>query len=416
MNINKTYLKTIPLLLIPSLFTNLFPGKVTIIICLCYYPLFFVYWRYFLNTKLVDVRGKWVINLLFLYNIIIGLRAILNITDFDDFKNFIGQTIFWYFFFPLLPYILNKDAFVIFIKRYIKYGIPACFFIFIILLFNEKAGDANIDLPHMMSGLTFLVFFAPYLKGRYRSALLCLVVLSLFSDLSVRSNIANVGVAIAVYLLQLIFVKSNNMLRLIAKLSFICITSFVALFSYLGTIGTFNIFNIGDMVSVSYEVGGTMKGDREILADSRTVIYEDVWNGLELKNAYLWGLGGDGRVDTYLVNSNMGGSEYMKGRQWQESGMLNYVQWGGIIGGVIYALFFVGSAYLAIWRSKNSYMICLGIFIIYKLLFSFIEDPQSCSISYFLLIVFVSLGYQKWTLNATDQDIKHMAIEMKHFK
>ena len=414
-NIQSTYIKTVPLLLIPSLFTNLFPGKVTVIQVLCYYPLYFVYWRYFIRNKFTDIKGRLIVSLFLCYSIVLGIRAIGNITGFYDFKRFIGLTIFWYFFFPLIPYIINRDSFSVFIKKYIKYGIPSFVFVYVVLFFNEKPADANIDLPHMMSGFLFLLFFAHYMPPKYKLWLIVMVLISLFSDLSVRSNIANVGAALLIYLARVV-IRNRNIFRAVAKLSYIIIALFVSAFSYLGASGVFNIFQIGDLLSVSYEVGGTMKGEREIMSDSRTIVYEDVWNGLGNNKAYIWGLGGDGRVDTYLVNSDMGGEEDLKGRPWQESGMLNMVQWGGLVGGVIYGLFFAVSAFLAIWKSKNSFMICIGIFIIYKLLFSFIEDPHSCSISYFLLIVFVSLGYQKWFLNATDEDIRQLTNELKDFR
>ncbi len=414
-NIRSTYIRTVPLILIPSLFTNLFPGKVTVIQILCYYPLLFVYWYYFLNNKFNNITGKWIVNLFLLYNVVLGFRALGNISEFEDFKRFVGQTIFWYFLFPLIPYIVNRESFVIFIRNYVKYGIPSFVLIFIMLLFTEKAADANIDIPHMMSGFVYLLFFASFLTRMYRMCLLSLIFISLFSDLSVRSNIANIGAAITIYIMHII-IHNKILFRLGAKVAFVLVVSFVVTFSYLGVTGKFNILQIGDLVSVSYEVGGTMKDNREILSDSRTMIYEDVWNEIENENAYVFGLGGDGWVETYLKNSIMGGESHLRGRQWQESGMLNYVQWGGIVGGIIYGLFFFISAYLAIWRSKNIYMICLGIFIIYKLLFSFIEDPHSCSISYFLLIMFVSLGYQKWFLDASDDDIRQLAKELKDYR
>lgn len=414
-NIRSTYIRTVPLILIPSLFTNLFPGKVTVIQILCYYPLFFVYWQYFIKNKITNIKGKWIVNLFLFYSIVLGFRALGNITEFEDLKRFVGQTIFWYFFFPLIPYIVNKESFIIYIRKYVKYGIPSFVIIFVTLMFAEKAADANIDLPHMMSGFVFLLFFAPYLTRKYKVCLFILVFISLFSDLSVRSNIANVGAAFFIYIMNAIF-RNKALFRVGAKATFVFVTSFVAVFSYLGATGKFNILQIGELVSISYEVGGTMKGNREILSDSRTMVYEDVWNGIEKENAYVFGLGGDGRVETYLENSIMGGESHLKGRQWQESGMLNYVQWGGILGGIIYGLFILISAYLAIWKSRNRYMICLGIFVIYKLLFSFVEDPHSCSISYFLLIMFVSLGYQKWFLDASDAEFRLLAKELKDYK
>ena len=105
-----------------------------------------------------------------------------------------------------------------------------------------------------------------------------------------------------------------------------------------------------------------------MLVDSRTSIYEDVFDELNRRNAYLIGLTANGKTQTSLSDiSNADFSEiYKNGRPGTESGMLNQIQYGGIIGFICYSVLFIGATYFAIWKSRNRYMILIGLFVSFK--------------------------------------------------
>lgn len=402
----KLYKRTIPLFLIPALFLSVFPGKISVILVLCYLPLLVGYYKRFKSYKNNTLAYKSLLLFFLIYNYILFIRGIFNIADFYDFKQLFAMDVFYFVFFPLIPLFVNLQSFNIFIKQYLKYIVPVAAFIFIMVrVVIGLNADANIDVPHMLSGFLFLLFLFPYISNRTRIIFVIIITLSLLSDISVRSNLLNTAAAFSILLISLL-ISNMRLLRLFAKGVYIITLSLVILFTYLGIKGNFNIFAIGDMISLNYSVGNdnTMKGNRDVLVDSRTMIYEDVWNGLSENNSFVFGLGGVGKVTSYLEKSTVG--EHREGRTWQESGMLNYLQWGGFVGAILYALLFVLSSYFAIWKSRNKYMLCLGIFIIYKLVFSFMEDPQSCSISYFLLMVFITLGFNKAFVYMTDVEFK----------
>ena len=132
--------------------------------------------------------------------------------------------------------------------------------------------------------------------------------------------------------------------------------------------------------------------------DSRTGIYLDVYKALRKKNTFLFGLGGNGKTQTSLFYSKS--SDYRKiyryGRGGTESGMLNNIQYGGIIGLIIYSVLFIVASIKATYNSNNEFMRMLGTFIAFKYLYSFIEDRIGPQGSSFYLFIWIGMCYNKY--------------------
>jgi hypothetical protein len=148
--------------------------------------------------------------------------------------------------------------------------------------------------------------------------------------------------------------------------------------------------------------------EQNIAVDSRTGIYEDVLFGVRDNNAYVFGLGANGKTKTYLIYDQgvQFYSLWKNGRNGTESGMLNYLQWGGFSGFLVYLLFFAGASYFAINKSNNWYMKSLGLWVSFKALCSFLEDRPSTFIYYFLIICAVGLCYNRDFRQMTDMEMK----------
>lgn len=54
--------------------------------------------------------------------------------------------------------------------------------------------------------------------------------------------------------------------------------------------------------------------------------------------------------------------------------MLNFIQHGGLLGLIAYGLLITIAAYLAMFKSRNDFMRMLGLFLVFKFAYSFIED------------------------------------------
>jgi hypothetical protein len=223
----------------------------------------------------------------------------------------------------------------------------------------------------------------------------------------------NISIAYLIFLLA--YLKSNKLkIRIVKVTTMFCFVC-PLIFFILGLSGVFNIFKIsGDFEYV------VSQGDKEqsIAIDSRTGIYEDVLFGLRDNKAYVFGLGANGKVKTSLIYERSADyfSKWKNGRNFNESGILNYLQWGGFAGFLVYFLFFAGASYLAVSKSNNWYMKSLGLWVSFKALCSFLGDQPSTSIYYFLIICAVGLCYNRDFRQMSDIQMKKYINQLLHIK
>ena len=97
---------------------------------------------------------------------------------------------------------------------------------------------------------------------------------------------------------------------------------------------------------------------------------------------------------------------YKFGRPGTESGMLNYIQYGGLIGFILYGLLLVVASYKATFLSNNNFMISLGLFVAFKFLYSFIEDQIMFNAHSFYIFFWVGMCYNKTFRDMTSEQIK----------
>ena len=147
---------------------------------------------------------------------------------------------------------------------------------------------------------------------------------------------------------------------------------------------------------------------RALLTDSRTGIYEDVLGGLKKNNAEMLGLGIDGKVKTSLsdLRDRDYASLYKYGRPSSESGMLNYVQYGGFLGFLTYGLFLICAAFKGVFKSNNRWLMLIGLFVAFKFLYSFIEDAVSFKLTSFYIFMMVGMCYNRRFRAMNDDEVK----------
>ena len=88
--------------------------------------------------------------------------------------------------------------------------------------------------------------------------------------------------------------------------------------------------------------------------------------------------------------------------------MLNYFQWGGIITAFVYWLLLTTASYKAIYKSKNGFLKMLGLFMSFKVAYSFIEDTINVQISSFYLMLMIGICFNKCIRNVENNKIKEM--------
>ena len=297
------------------------------------------------------------------------VRGFIDAKSSEDWKVLISQTIIIYLVFPLMMFFgLNKKLIKKMFGTFYTYGVLICF----LFLFTDKP-LGMLGFPHNCSPVILMLFFIPYASFRLRIVILSVISISFFSQITMRSNMLNI--LIALLILSTFYFKRIIKMRLFIQAIRKILILIPFIFVTLGMTGVFNIFQIGEVIG-KMEIS-TENGKKDDLAvDSRTGIYLDVLLELHKEKAYIWGLGGSGKTDTHLTELTWGDFEniYKEGRRATESGMLNYAQYGGLLAVLIYLGLFIKGSYLAIHKSNNWFMVMLGIWIVYKGLFSFIED------------------------------------------
>jgi hypothetical protein len=397
---------SIPLILIPTIWVSYFPGKIVAVTLVCLTPLIVSAFIFKYPTQNID--GKKILNLFIIYNAIMFVRGMFiaeNQSDWTNLYNFI----FMFFLFPYFIYkFINPKKFTIMMRSYILWGIVAAG-----IILGQGRTDGHASFGATLSGFVLLLFFIPYISSKRKIALIVILLgWSFFSNINYRMNLLNIGIASLIFLLA--YFKSNKLkLKLVKRATVFCFV-FPVIFFILGVSGVFNIFKFSE--NLEYVVS---QGDKKqnMVVDSRTGIYEDVLFGLRDNKAYVFGLGANGKVKTFFIyDQNTDFSLWKNGRSFTESGMLNYLQWGGFAGSIVYFLFFAGASYFAVNKSNNWYMKSLGLWVSFKALCSFLEDQPSTYIYYFLIICAVGLCYNRDFRRMTDMEMKKYINQLLQFK
>ena len=183
-------------------------------------------------------------------------------------------------------------------------------------------------------------------------------------------------------------------------------------FVILALMFNYNIFEKIDGIDSSniYETftASSDKG-RDFGVDSRSVIYLDVYESIRSPSDLLFGLGANGKTDTYLqlVNTEDLNSHILKeGRSMTESGMLNMFQWGGIIGVFFYSLIFWRASYLGIYRSNNWFCVMAGVWLSFKYLYSFLDDTLQFNPTTIFFFMTIGLCFNPYIRSMNNSELK----------
>lgn len=176
-------------------------------------------------------------------------------------------------------------------------------------------------------------------------------------------------------------------------------------FSYLGYKGIFNVFDMQ-----SYMDNSSMSEDD--LVDTRSFLYILVQEKLEASKSVVGGVGlAVSYWDDFNAESNV--NELRKiGRTSTESGLLNVYFWGGIIGAFLYSMIYWMAAYYGIFRSKNNFCKLIGLFIIFRWVISFVDEPNGWVCSNIMLYFFMGICLNKKIRNLDDEFMqRYLKIE-----
>lgn len=379
------------LLLIPATFTGFFPGKIIIIQTLCFGILLFLF---IISKKKIqqqknDFNTHPFFIFYFIYCIITYLRGFFNIQTSTDWINQLSTLLFSSFLIPFFIFLSTPDKIIPIWRSFLTWGLLLC-----LINFFYPPSDGMMSFEHNMSFFNVFILCIPYIKNKYKLFIIIAVIIVITYDINRRSILIN-NLVPFILLFAVPIIRKTNYRRLIIR-TFIIIP--VVLLT-LGLSGVFNIFKYTESMS-DFTIEAN---SRKFTTDSRSGIYEDVFSELQREKAYIWGLGGNGKTQTHLAKDQF--SIWSKGRESTESGMLNHIQYGGLIGFLAYGLLLLGAAIRGS-NANNDFIKLLSVFISFKFLYSFIEDPIMTNAQTFYLFLWIGMCYNKKFKRMNNSQIK----------
>lgn len=363
---------TVVLSMVPVVFYNFFPGKIALPQIICSFPLIFTSLLFFSRNKVILEASSW-IKYYLIYGVVMLVRGLLYAKSQNDWNLLIldGIPLFLFLQFTIYFGATNESLFAA-MKAFIWFGLPMSLLIFYRF---SPVENGFFNFGHFVSPITIFILLLPYFNTRVKLFVIFVAVVTLLNDINDRSTAINILVS---FLISLTYYLRQSLvtLNIIKFLRFIFIFLPVLLLT-LGLAGVFNIFEASSIYGEDLVVTSSdNKNSQELLVDSRTSIYNDVFTQLVKDDMVLFGLGADGKTQTSLTDIQNADFDlvYKDGRSGTESGMLNYFQYGGLAGALLYFMLFYKGSYLVIYKSNNWFCVMLGLWISYKLLYSFIED------------------------------------------
>ena len=380
--------------MLPAVYTGFFPGKIVVInaFCMIIYLIFIWYFRSRISTRGFDC--KYIILFYFAYTIFEYIRGFFNIDGWRDYV-YLYNGLFHLIIFPFWILLARPQYIMVLWKSFMTIGIIMSI---ILALFPPTHGMHT--MAHNMLWLNVFIFMYPYIKRKYYILILVAALFIITFDLNRRSIMLGYLIPTMIllgylFLQKYIFQKIFYYLGVLLPL--ICLLLFYT--------KTFNIFQY--LEESNKEVVLQKDGGRPVFTDSRTGIYEDVTRDV-LKAKEWWkpyiGLGSNGKTKVEANGASSFGFEGL--RSTQESGMLNFIQHGGLLGLIAYGLLITVSAYLSMFKSRNDFMRMLGLFLVFKFAYSFIEDELDFSGHVIAQFLWIGMGYNKSFRNMTDNKMK----------
>lgn len=179
-----------------------------------------------------------------------------------------------------------------------------------------------------------------------------------------------------------------------------------------GALGIFNIFNIQDELKLTQVNYTTQKGDQvNMYADTRTWLYAEEIESAITNNYVLWGRtparGFDSPWFSRRDNSNDRGVSRSYEREHCEVSILNIFNYWGIIGVISYFLVFFTASYYAIYKSNNIYISIIGLYVVFRWTFAWIEDFSQFDLNMMILWLMIGICYSPIFRNMTNNQFRN---------
>jgi len=155
-----------------------------------------------------------------------------------------------------------------------------------------------------------------------------------------------------------------------------------------------------------------MQEDEDLAEDTRTFLYEEVISSA-VYNQYVW----QGRTPARGNDSEWFGAfnadELQTGKYERfenEACHLNVFTWLGLIGIILYSLIYLRSSFLAVYKSNNTLMKLLGVFIAFRWAYGWVEDFNRLDIMNISLWMMIAMGFSETFRQMNNEQFKKWIV------
>jgi len=244
-------------------------------------------------------------------------------------------------------------------------------------------------------GLLFLLAFLRYMPRKWRLFLLVFAVayiaFSYYDD--ARAPILRVLMGLAVMLVSYTSLYKSKFLKVIIYVAIVCVPLyFLSLFVRTG-------YSVFEQSSTSERV--SRMGVAET-GDTRTFLYEEVFEDLSDNDAWIFGKGINGTYySSYFENTK--NSNEVSDRVLAEVGMLDFLLKGGIAQTVMYLLLLLIAVFKCFFFSNSRAMVLVGLILLIHYVFLFIEDVPRFDLFNVCIWFFIGMTFSPEVLEKDDQ-------------
>lgn len=361
--------------------------------------------RYCLNIPLNVRPNEKKIYILWLSICGVGIvRGLLVIDNYWTAKALMQSTL--ELLIPLMALIFSsKSICSFFIRKWLKIAFP-------LFLITAVIGGAQGTSHFSYSIFLFFTFFISVIPKKW-SIIITLITIYMFSFyITDRAQALKAIMSICIAIVY--FFRNHVRAYILSTANWVVwIATIVIVVLFVN--GSYNIFSESAQNDKGKYTTEIIKADGSISvedasADTRTGIYEDIIESA-IKNDYIWfgrtpARGNDSSLFGNIIEKISGRAERLK----NEVCFPNIFTWLGLVGMIIYILFYFQAFILALYKSKNMTIKILACFISFHFFLGWMEDNNRWDNNNVLIWMIMGMCYSNEFRNMTDDEFKRLII------
>lgn len=348
------------------------------------------------NLNTIYIKNFNIINIYIVWAVICILRGLIIAENYWEYRQLLIGSISCLL--PSLVWIFYKPKVVSKIWSFwFKYGS-----LFFVLFYSWNIGFTQ---TYLWPFIILFCFFPLFPKKKAWIIFITGILFCYLGGIENRAQIVNGIVSLLFGITSYFAIKMPYRLFKIGQ-----ILCFASIFIVFGLV----LNNIGKIIQNQISIEEAKYGtDNALLQDSRSLIYADVITSALNHNYVIWGRtparGNDIDVSYTLFFWGYEDQQHAfnkNERHANEALHLNIFTWEGLIGLVLYSFIYFKASYLAVYKSKNSYIKLLGCFIAFRWVFGWIEDINQLNILNIALWTMIGMCYSEQFRNMTPLEFK----------